>query len=552
MSGTATHPLSGLKHVVQTMTRLCGDALDETTIVAHGERLMRTLVAQDNWLPEALAQPHPEFYRQYLLHADPLGRFSLVSFVWGPGQQTPVHDHTVWGIISMLRGAEFSQGFHASDAGPLVAGAEHRLNPGLPGDPGLPLAVGRRNPLGQHYLRRDWCQRRLGGRNQGIGLGPRNHHRNPGIGAELPRSHDQRRRPARANRLTPRLDRLGQQEHRVDRAQFAKERNGFRPPRTQVEQRATATQAAGKAHRLDQRMLHQTFTDIALAALHQAEHARMQAQRPGRGVNRLGDNLAGAGMGRMPLDHHGAARSQGRGGVAACGGKSQREVRRAEHRNRADRSLHHADLGPRRWFAVGQGGIVAAVEIVAGADMPGKQTQLTGGAPPLPLQPCRRQAGFRGADGGNLGPPRLDLIGDSFQKLRPRLAGQNRIAGECRLGPFDGGIDMGRGADGEGQGLTRRGRGLERRIARDPLARDQVFSGQHGGLLFCGAGDFASPDPCRIFVPKWKVTSRKGRLSRGGPAKKHRRHGSPGQGPPRTGLGPPGPPCGHIVPDIRP
>ena len=52
MSAAATHPLSGLKHVVQTMTRLCGDALDETTIVAHGERLMRTLVAHDGWLPD--------------------------------------------------------------------------------------------------------------------------------------------------------------------------------------------------------------------------------------------------------------------------------------------------------------------------------------------------------------------------------------------------------------------------------------------------------------------------------------------------------------------
>ena len=30
----------------------------------------------------------------------------MVSFVWGPGQKTPVHDHTVWGVIGMLRGAE--------------------------------------------------------------------------------------------------------------------------------------------------------------------------------------------------------------------------------------------------------------------------------------------------------------------------------------------------------------------------------------------------------------------------------------------------------------
>jgi predicted metal-dependent enzyme (double-stranded beta helix superfamily) len=50
-------------------------------------------------------------YRQFLLHADSTERFSVVSFVWGPGQATPVHDHTVWGLIGMLRGAECSQGY---------------------------------------------------------------------------------------------------------------------------------------------------------------------------------------------------------------------------------------------------------------------------------------------------------------------------------------------------------------------------------------------------------------------------------------------------------
>ena len=111
------------------MTRLCGDALDETTIVAHGERLMRTLVAHDGWLPEALAQPHPEFYRQYLLHADPLGRFSLVSFVWGPGQSTPIHDHTVWGMVGVMRGAEICEEYTAG-AGKLEKTGAHRVNPG--------------------------------------------------------------------------------------------------------------------------------------------------------------------------------------------------------------------------------------------------------------------------------------------------------------------------------------------------------------------------------------------------------------------------------------
>jgi len=60
-------------------------------------------------LPSQFAEPNERSYRQYLLHCDPLERFSLVSFVWGPGQQTPIHDHTVWGIIGVLRGSEVSQ-----------------------------------------------------------------------------------------------------------------------------------------------------------------------------------------------------------------------------------------------------------------------------------------------------------------------------------------------------------------------------------------------------------------------------------------------------------
>lgn len=128
---TPTHPLGRLRHTVQAMTRACAQGLDEAALLAEGRPLVHALVARDDWLPEALAQPDPAFYRQYLLHADPLGRFSIVSFVWGPGQQTPVHDHTVWGIIGVLRGAEFSQSFEPGAGGTLVpAGPEHRLQPG--------------------------------------------------------------------------------------------------------------------------------------------------------------------------------------------------------------------------------------------------------------------------------------------------------------------------------------------------------------------------------------------------------------------------------------
>lgn len=93
--------------------------------------LLRELVCHDDWLPDEYAQPDPDRYRQYLLHCDSAERFSVVSFVWGPGQRTPIHDHRVWGMVGVLRGAELVQPWSAADGGALVMpGAAHRLVPG--------------------------------------------------------------------------------------------------------------------------------------------------------------------------------------------------------------------------------------------------------------------------------------------------------------------------------------------------------------------------------------------------------------------------------------
>jgi 3-mercaptopropionate dioxygenase len=93
------------------------------------------LVARDDWLPSDYARPHPLHYQQYLLHnatcADPASRFSIVSFVWGPGQATPIHDHGVWGAVGVLRGAEASQAYSADGiAPPRALGPPHLLLPG--------------------------------------------------------------------------------------------------------------------------------------------------------------------------------------------------------------------------------------------------------------------------------------------------------------------------------------------------------------------------------------------------------------------------------------
>lgn len=122
---------SRLLDTVAALTRLAEQqGATEETVLKSGREIMASLVAKDDWLPEALAQPHPEYYTQYLLYGDPLERFSLVSFVWGPGQKTPVHDHTVWGVIAMLRGAELEQHYRRGEGGLVPSGPENRLNPG--------------------------------------------------------------------------------------------------------------------------------------------------------------------------------------------------------------------------------------------------------------------------------------------------------------------------------------------------------------------------------------------------------------------------------------
>lgn len=124
--------LAPLRDFVVDFARLLDTRPDESRILQEGGALLARLVARDGWLPEEYARADPQRYQQFLLHADALERFSVVSFVWGPGQSTPIHDHTVWGLIGMLRGAEEAQAYHQPQVpGPwLPQGPTVRLQPG--------------------------------------------------------------------------------------------------------------------------------------------------------------------------------------------------------------------------------------------------------------------------------------------------------------------------------------------------------------------------------------------------------------------------------------
>ncbi len=105
-------------------------ASDETALFNQAESALTALIAHDDWLPTAYAQPNPEKYQQYLLYTDPQRRYSVQSFVWAPGQGTPIHNHTVWGLVGVLRGAEQCNEYPAPGSNAMRCTHEHRLERG--------------------------------------------------------------------------------------------------------------------------------------------------------------------------------------------------------------------------------------------------------------------------------------------------------------------------------------------------------------------------------------------------------------------------------------
>jgi predicted metal-dependent enzyme (double-stranded beta helix superfamily) len=103
---------------------------DEPRLFAHLQPALQALLTTPDWLPATHARSDAQRYQQHPLFIDAFGRFSIVSFVWGPGQSTPVHDHTVWGLVGVLQGAEMCQHFVPGPEGWEASEEPHRLEAG--------------------------------------------------------------------------------------------------------------------------------------------------------------------------------------------------------------------------------------------------------------------------------------------------------------------------------------------------------------------------------------------------------------------------------------
>ncbi len=104
---------------------------DEAKMLSEGRKLVAELVADGFWLPERFRQADSKGFKQYMLYRDRNLRFTVLCVVWNPGQSAPPHDHTIWGIIGQLQGAERSRDYFTPDSnGPMKIRQEEVLKPG--------------------------------------------------------------------------------------------------------------------------------------------------------------------------------------------------------------------------------------------------------------------------------------------------------------------------------------------------------------------------------------------------------------------------------------
>ncbi len=65
----------------------------------------RRFVTGGAGLPAHLMKVHPTAnYTRNLVHHDPAGRFTTIAILWGPFQETAVHDHFNWCVVGVVSG----------------------------------------------------------------------------------------------------------------------------------------------------------------------------------------------------------------------------------------------------------------------------------------------------------------------------------------------------------------------------------------------------------------------------------------------------------------
>ena len=111
-----------LRALVEATREITATIADIRTRVDALRPAFAALLAADDWLPDAYAQPDLESgmgggIGQYALYRAQDGSLCVFSLVIPPGMSTPVHDHLAWGVIGVYRGRQHETIYRRLDDG---------------------------------------------------------------------------------------------------------------------------------------------------------------------------------------------------------------------------------------------------------------------------------------------------------------------------------------------------------------------------------------------------------------------------------------------------
>lgn len=99
---TATPIGFGLPDYVRTIEQVLDRRPANQVIIQKVSDATKQICSDDRWLDERYRHGEPDRYTRHLLHKDPQNRFIILSLVWQPGQTTPIHDHSCWGVMGII------------------------------------------------------------------------------------------------------------------------------------------------------------------------------------------------------------------------------------------------------------------------------------------------------------------------------------------------------------------------------------------------------------------------------------------------------------------
>jgi predicted metal-dependent enzyme (double-stranded beta helix superfamily) len=125
---------SALAYPVALLMAEIGDACDGPAH-AMGDRIahaLRVAAAMPDLLTPELRAPRNGCYARHTIAADPAGRFTLLSIVWGPGQFSPPHAHDAWCAYAVAENTltETLYEFDPASGKAMAAGAPVEREPG--------------------------------------------------------------------------------------------------------------------------------------------------------------------------------------------------------------------------------------------------------------------------------------------------------------------------------------------------------------------------------------------------------------------------------------